>query len=127
MRFPWIGIIKREKPPYSGEELGTDPAKLYMNQDSFLGLQHWYQSHCNGDWEHCCGIHIGTIDNPGWSVTVDLQDTELADTVFQEINITRSKNDWIFCAVKENKFEARCGVKNLPETLQCFCDWVREH
>jgi hypothetical protein len=40
-------------------------------------LQGWYAAHCNGDWEHQNGIEIGTLDNPGGTFQVDLQDTDL--------------------------------------------------
>jgi hypothetical protein len=46
-----------------------------MEKDDFLWLQKWYRTHCDGDWEHSRRIHLGTIDNPGWSVTLNLQDT----------------------------------------------------
>ncbi|QZA58584.1 Imm53 family immunity protein [Candidatus Rhabdochlamydia porcellionis] len=66
-------------------------------KDDFLWLQQWYQSHCNKDWEQSHKIHLGTIDNPGWSLTVDLEDTELEDKNFQKVKIDRSEQ------VKENK------------------------
>jgi Immunity protein 53 len=34
--------------------------------------------HCDGDWEHSSGVSIGTIDNPGWSLDVELAETNLA-------------------------------------------------
>ena len=42
-------------------------------------LQRWYLYRCDGDWEHSFGITIETLDNPGWMVTIDLQDTEWQD------------------------------------------------
>ena len=95
-----------------------------MEQDNFLWLQQWYRSHCNGDWEHGAGIHIGTIDNPGWSIKVNLQDTELENKQFDKIHIERSENDWIFCVVKEGNFEGACGPMNLPEVLMLFRKWA---
>ena len=95
-----------------------------MKQDDFSWIQKWYQSHCNGDWEHGNGIHLGTIDNPGWSFTVDLRDTELEDRGFKKIHIERTENDWIFCTVKNGKFEGACGLVNLPEILKLFRSWA---
>lgn len=40
-------------------------------------IQSWYISNCNGDWEHSFGVSIDTLDNPGWSVRIDLADTGL--------------------------------------------------
>lgn len=73
-----------------------------MKQDDFLWLQKWYQAHCDGDWEHGSGIHLGTIDNPGWSLTVNLKDTELEDRKFQKVKVERSENDWVVCTVKDS-------------------------
>ncbi len=47
-------------------------------------LASWCASQCDGDWEHQQGIKIGPLDNPGWSVKIDLTDTELAEESFDE-------------------------------------------
>ncbi len=95
-----------------------------MIQDDFLWLQKWYQIHCNGDWEHGSGIHLHTIDNPGWSLTINLEDTELGNRIFQQLDINRSEKDWVFCEIKNIKFQARCGVCNLTEILRIFRNWA---
>ena len=43
--------------------------------DSLAQLQQWYLSNCNGDWEHTYGVSIGTLDNPGWSLKIELTGT----------------------------------------------------
>ncbi len=45
-------------------------------------LQNWYLSECNEDWEHSYGVKIETLDNPGWSVTINLEDTYLETIEF---------------------------------------------
>jgi ribosomal protein L37E len=40
----------------------------YKMDDLLSKLSDWYAAQCDGDWEHEFGIHIGTLDNPGWSV-----------------------------------------------------------
>ncbi len=47
-------------------------------------LQKWYESQCNEDWEHQYGVTIGTLDNPGWTVTIDLVNTDLEGREFEE-------------------------------------------
>jgi hypothetical protein len=54
-----------------------------MQADVFQALQQWYLAECNGDWEHSYGVHIETLDNPGWMLKVDLRDTSLAERSFQ--------------------------------------------
>ena len=38
-------------------------------------LDDWFNTQCNGDWEHSHGIEIESVDNPGWMVTIDLRET----------------------------------------------------
>lgn len=98
-----------------------------IEEDDFLWLQQWYQDNCDGDWEHTYGICIKNLDNPGWSLTIDLNDTDLEYANLQEIKINRSEADWIFCEVKKTKFEARCGIGNLTEVLKIFRHWAIEN
>lgn len=50
----------------------------------FERLQEWYLAQCNGDWEHRYKIRIETIDNPGWTISIELAETALADVSFEE-------------------------------------------
>ncbi|MFE6026463.1 Imm53 family immunity protein [Streptomyces niveus] len=40
-------------------------------------LRNWYAQQCDGEWEHERGVRIATIDNPGWTVSIDLEESEL--------------------------------------------------
>jgi hypothetical protein len=33
---------------------------------------------------------------------------------------------WLFCFIKDGKFEGRCGPFNLPEALKIFRKWAEE-
>ncbi len=94
-----------------------------INED-LTWLLHWFATQCNGDWEHEFGIHITTLNPPGWHVTISLIDTELEDMDFEGIAIKRSETDWLFCFIKEGNFEGSCGLFNLPEVLKAFKDWA---
>ncbi len=52
---------------------------LCVSRDVLAELQRWYLAQCNDDWEHSYGVTIETLDNPGWSVHIDLADTALSD------------------------------------------------
>lgn len=95
-----------------------------MEQDDFSWLQKWYHAHCDGDWEHSARIRLGTIDNPGWSLKVNVRDTELENKGFKKNHMERSENDWIFCTVEDNQFEGACGPTNLPEMFKLFRNWA---
>jgi hypothetical protein len=92
--------------------------------DGLDRLQQWYFSHCDGDWEHGKGIHISTLDNPGWRVKIPLRDTELADRPFGRLEIDRSEDDWLHCWVADLMFEVACGPLNLTEALGIFLKWA---
>lgn len=98
-----------------------------MSIDPLQRLQNWYLAQCNGDWEHCYGMKLETLDNPGWILRIDLQETNLLVRPFQPITIQReSENDWVHCRIEANQFYAACGPLNLGEMLSYFLDWA-EH
>ena len=90
-------------------------------------LQRWYAAQCNGDWEHSYGVEIGTLDNPGWLVKIDLIDTELQAREFAAISRGDSDNDadWLHAKLEDEKFQGACGANNLNEVLEIFLKWAQ--
>ena len=88
--------------------------------DCIQRLQEWYESHCDGDWEHGAGIRIETLDNPGWRVVIDLEGTPLEGREFREIAELLPERDWIRCWVAENRFEGAGGPKRLSDIVRIF-------
>lgn len=88
-------------------------------------LQRWYAAHCNGDWEHTGGVKIATIDNPGWSLDVNLRETELAETPFEQLKTNYDHpTDWVFCEIKDGCFRGRCGPEKLESMIEIFLKWA---
>ena len=87
-------------------------------------LERWYQSHCDGDWEHGEGVEIGTLDNPGWRVKVSLTDTNLEARPFERIAVERSGDDWLQAWVEDKVWNAAAGPLNLTEALDTFLSWA---
>jgi hypothetical protein len=87
-------------------------------------LMEWYQAQCDGDWEHQNGVKIGTIDNPGWSLDIDLVGTPYADNSDSQTMLERSDSDWTFVEVKNGKFRARGGSGNLAELISKFAQYI---
>jgi hypothetical protein len=91
-------------------------------------LQRWYYSQCDGDWEHSWGVKIATLDNPGWSLEVDLQDTELQDRPFAPIERGVENSDvnpdWLTCFVKDGRFKGRGGPNTLADLIATFLNWA---
>jgi hypothetical protein len=90
--------------------------------DLLQRLQRWYTIHCDGDWEHEYGVSISTLDNPGWDVKINLEDTCLRNAQLEYKLIERSPTNWIGCAVKEGSFNGIGGPENLSEILTYFLD-----
>jgi hypothetical protein len=88
--------------------------------DILTWLQNWYKSKCNGDWEHKYGIKIETLDNPGWTVSVDLVETDvrLADSPWVLEN--NSETDWLGYKVSDNVFMASGDPDKLERIIFLF-------
>ena len=93
-------------------------------QDTLLTrIQNWYQTNCNDDWEHSYGFSIGTLDNPGWSIKIDLSETPLENLQFDR-GIDNGRFDWMTIKTKEKVFEAFCDPTKLTEVLRIFLDEI---
>ena len=94
--------------------------------DQLTRLRNWYACQCDGDWEHSYGIKFDTLDNPGWTLEVDIADTELEERPFVAVHRGDSEEDgsWMHCNVAGGKFQATGGVPDLPEMLERFLEWA---
>lgn len=96
-------------------------------------LQEWYLAQCNEDWEHTYGVSVGTIHNPGWSLTVELTDTYLVSVNFAGhsygvgVDGHASGNDWLICKVEQGKFIGFGGPRKLEEMINVFLSWAKEN
>ena len=87
-------------------------------------LEDWYLAQCDGDWEHTFGVRISTLDNPGWSVVVDLSETDMEGKPFEGVEIERAEHDWVHCTLDGNVFRGAGGPRNLGEILRIFLNWA---
>lgn len=98
--------------------------------DELEWLMRWYRTQCDGEWEHSYGVEIGTLDNPGWSLKINLTGTSLEGRAFEDVsfNVERSGEDpdasWYACAVRDLKYEAFGGALDLPRLIGIFREWV---
>lgn len=88
------------------------------------GLQEWYLSRCDGEWEHSFGIEIETLDNPGWGVRIDLSDTGLEARPFEGIKVERADDDWVHAWVEDGRWRGACSPLALDELLSLFLAWA---
>ncbi len=95
-----------------------------MDNDLLNWLQNWYEAQATDGWEHRYGIRVTTLDNPGWSVTVDLRGTGAEGKAFDAVNLDRGERDWVYCWVEEERFEGRGGPHSFVEILELLRAWI---
>jgi hypothetical protein len=104
--------------------------------DGVTWLMNWYLAQCDGDWEHQYGVSIGTLDNPGWSLTIDLEQTSLEGKPFEPIfeNVAESQTSpglqgdirWMAAEVEGTKFKAHGGPRDLSRLIEAFRSWATQ-
>jgi hypothetical protein len=96
-----------------------------MSKSTLERLEHWYHSQCNGEWEHTYGVTIGTLDNPGWSLCVDLAGTALEDHAFEEYRENfDDPRSWMIYQKINGTFAANGGPAMLDRMLGKFLEWA---
>jgi len=127
-----IAVHELTPRPIYVVELGTGQ-DVHLAQSELVGvgaagglgdLQRWYSGQCDGDWEHSYGIKIGTLDNPGWSVDIELTGTDLVDAPFDAVTRTEPDREWIDCRVRDHRFEGRGGPHMLGAIIRTFLQWA---
>ena len=97
---------------------------MIQNDNILQWLQNWYQSQCDGEWEHEYGVKIDTADNPGWSIHINLEYTELEELIYGTPVIENSEDDWYFIKVENSIFYAAGDPTKLELLLWKFRELV---
>lgn len=94
--------------------------------DELTRLQDWYDEHCDGDWEHSYGVHIETLDNPGWSLRIDLSGTRYSGRKLEMVEncVSGAKRTWSAYYIENDQFCAAGGPATLPLLINCFFNWI---
>lgn len=88
-------------------------------------LQNWYLEQCDGNWEHEQVIKIESLDNPGWSVEIDFNNTSIStegDVPYKLFK--RDENNWIGYEIKDNIFYGIGDPSKLHMILELFKNLV---
>ncbi len=93
--------------------------------DLIQRIQNWYMINCNGDWEHNFGYSIATLDNPGWTIRIDLDGTPLDTLEFKRnYQNPNDEQDWFNIKTKNMVLEIFCGPSNLETVFKLFFDEI---
>lgn len=88
-------------------------------QTTLERLQDWYSSNCDDDWEHQYGIEIGTLDNPGWALKVDLNGASLEEVPLPEVKDRyEHETEWLRCWKDGPTFHCACGPHRLEDAMR---------
>ncbi len=99
---------------------------MNAKMDNIQWLSIWFQKYCDGEREQQYGIDIQTLDNPGWSVKIDLHDTPFSCIPFTQVEREWEVNHWISCFVRNECFWGFCGMDDLNETINIFKEWINQ-
>ena len=97
-----------------------------MTQQSPLDwLMHWYEAQCDGEWEHGYGIRIESLDNPGWSLEIELQGTSWDGRTIERIEHDyEHETEWWTVWTEDNSFQGAGGPLQLGAMIEAFRRWV---
>ncbi len=87
-------------------------------------LQNWYWSQCDGDWEHQEGVHIETLDNPGWKVSISIRGTNMQAITMPPFEQDVDENNWVFIKIEDGHFVGHGDPGKLKFMLSMFFDLV---
>ncbi|MGV9294018.1 immunity 53 family protein [Amycolatopsis sp. NPDC003676] len=87
---------------------------------SFQFLLDWYAEQCDEEWEHEFGVELSTLDNPGWSIEIDLVDTDLAGRLMDRFDFEGDAGRWAQCRSDGRKFHGACDPSSLELVLIQF-------
>lgn len=84
----------------------------------------WFASRCDGEWEHEFGIAVSTLDNPGWSLRIDLTGTELADRGFVLREMEEGDRWMRLWKDGAHVFHAAGSPTMLAAMIRAFREWA---
>ncbi len=86
-------------------------------------LQKWVSEQANGEWEHSFGVKIETLDNPGWSLVIDLTDTKYEDLTTAEVSIV-DEEFWFQYYISNSTFKAYGDLSQLDFLIGKFLELI---
>lgn len=111
----------------------TAPFDVESMEDNLIWLSRWYLAQCDNDWEHSYGVKIDTLDNPGWSIKIDLANTQVEGRAFERVEHGEPSRDleewrrtgsWWVARVEGDFFKVACGPLDLSAAIGVFRRWV---
>ncbi|MFF4837155.1 Imm53 family immunity protein [Streptomyces sp. NPDC001315] len=93
-------------------------------RDPLNTLVRWYAAQCDGDWEHEFGVRLASLDNPGWSIEVDLLGTAAEARLMPKQRTDDDRGRWMIAWSDGEMFRASCDPGSLERMLEVFQEFV---
>lgn len=90
-------------------------------------IQEWYKTQCDGEWEHEYGIKVHTIDNPGWSMSIDLVYTQMEHIQIEYQLFEKSETDWYAFSIQGSVYHAAGDPNKLEFLLTKFKELTEQY
>lgn len=87
----------------------------------------WIGEQCDYDWFYCNPMEVKNTKNPGWSVVIDLQDTNLEELELISPLFEVDDDNWYYYQIKDKKYEAAGDVNKLDIILEEFKNIAIKH
>ena len=95
-----------------------------MESELINWFQEWFNSNCDGEWEHSHGLTIESLDNPGWFVKIDLRDTLLEFKLIQNDVVDNGNMDWHQIKIVDFHFQGAGSPNKLNYIIQKFREFA---
>jgi hypothetical protein len=97
---------------------------LNMSTYEMFWLMKWFNHMYSEDTEHNHAIIMETNQDPGWSISISIEDTWLEEESFEQINEYRNPSDWFQYSINKAHFVSQCSPRNLIKILSKFRNLV---
>lgn len=97
----------------------VQPDKNNMKTNIINWLEAWAEAQLDGDWEHEHGVQIAMLDNPGWSLTIDLINYESSLIDIPYI-LEKRDTQWMGCKISNSYLSIFSDIRNLSTILVLF-------
>lgn len=81
----------------------------------------WYQSKCDGVWEHSYGFSLDNIDNPGWCIKITGENNKKVLSITSDID---TEDFWLSITSNENSFIGYSGILSFDRLLEYVVEWL---
>lgn len=98
-----------------------------MTPDLLAFLADWFARQCDGEWEHDQGVTLENLDNPGWSLRIRIEDTDLHGVQAPLVKFDESEDEWLRWRSDGVLFEAYGGPGDLKRVLRAFYEFATTH